>query len=67
MNGVIKVEFQHSEGKYTLVGLDSPIPDNWKKKVTIDGKEYDTEIVYDLPNHIAIIGNGNFVGKEIVF
>lgn len=64
---MIKAEFQYSVGKYTLIGLDSPIPNNWKNKVVIDGKEYDTEIVYDLPNHIAVIGNGDFVGKEIVF
>ena len=33
----------------------------------IDGKEYLTEIVYDLPNRIAIKSKGNFVGKEVSF
>ena len=33
----------------------------------IDGKEYPTEIVYDLENCIAIKTKGNFVGKEVSF
>lgn len=33
----------------------------------IDGKEYLTEIVYDLPNRIAIKSKGDFVGKEVSF
>lgn len=33
----------------------------------IDGKEYLTEIVYDLPNCIAIKSKGDFVGKEVSF
>lgn len=33
----------------------------------IDGKEYLTEIVYDLENCIAIKTKGDFVGKEVSF
>ncbi len=32
-----------------------------------DGKEYITEIVYDLPNCIAIKTKGHFVGKEVSY
>ena len=33
----------------------------------IEGKEYPTEIIYDLPNCIAIQSKCNFVGKEAYF
>lgn len=33
----------------------------------IEGKEYPTKVVYDLPNCIAIKSKGNFVGKEVFF
>ena len=67
MSGLIKINFQYNTGKYTLLGVDSPLPPNRTDKVCIQGKEYQTEIVYDLPNHIAILGDGDFVGKEVEF
>ena len=33
----------------------------------IENKEYPTEIVYDLPNHIGIKAHGDFVGKDVTF
>lgn len=63
-----KVEFQHYTGKHTLIGLTNEIPAQWNgNKVFIAGKEYDTEIVYDLPNHIAVVGSGEFLNQEVNF
>lgn len=64
---MIRIIEQLKTGKYTLLALDSPPPNHWDKKVEIEGTEYETEIVYDLPNHIAVIGSGEFKGKEIIF
>ena len=56
-----KVDFQHTTGNgLTLIGFDEDIP----KDLLSD---YKTEIVYDLPNHIAIHGEGDFLGKEVEF
>ena len=33
----------------------------------IESKEYPTEIVYDLPNHIGIKAHGDFIGKDVTF
>lgn len=64
-----KIEFQHTTGNgLTLLGLDEIDPkDSYSSKVRIDGKDYKTEIVYDLANHIAIRGDGDFLNKEIQF
>lgn len=37
------------------------------KYAIIEGVKYNTEIVYDLPNHIAIKAHGDFVGKTVTF
>ena len=64
----MKVEFQHSTGRSTLLGLSGNIPQDWRgSEVILDGERFRTEIVYDLPGHIAIIGKGDFVGKQIQF
>jgi len=64
----MKVEYQHVTGKYTLVGLSDSPPYNWKgNEVLVEGKSYKTELVYDLPKCIAVLGVGDFVGKEITF
>ena len=34
---------------------------------TINGKDYPTEPVYDMPNCIGIKAHGDFVGKDITF
>lgn len=64
---MIKIVSQIETGKHTLLQLSEGFPNTWCTEATIDGKTYKTEIVYDLPNHIAIIGQGDFVGKEIHF
>lgn len=64
---MVKIEKQLNAGKYIVLCLNQPIPFDCGNKVTIDGREYETEVVYDLPNSIGILANGNFVGKEIVF
>lgn len=60
----LTIKKQLSAGKYTVLcfdNLDSFPPTN---TVKIDGVEYKTEIVYDLPNAIGIVGNGSFEGKN---
>lgn len=52
---------------YTVLVLESPLPIGWKNRVYIDGTEYETEIVYDIPNAIAIKGKGDFEGKSVEF
>ena len=65
---MLKVTYQLATGKYTLVGLSDHLPYHWTgHEVFIEGKAYQTEIVYDLPKSIAILGAGDFVGKEIAF
>ena len=64
---MIKIVKQFDLGKYTLVAMDSPMPNKKFNKVKINEKEYKTEIAYDLDNSIGIIGKDNFVGKEITF
>lgn len=62
-----KVRDQISDGHYTIIILDSPIPASWRDRVVIDGIEYKTEIVYDMENSLAIVGSGSFIGKEVQF
>ena len=64
---MVKIEKQLNAGKYTVLCLNQPIPFECGNKVTIDGREYEAEIVYDLPNSIGILATGSFVGKDIVF
>ena len=64
----MKIEFAYNTGKNTLLGLSDDIPTSWKgKEVIISGNKYSTEMVYDLPKHIAIVGDGDFEGKEVEF
>lgn len=62
-----KITKQLGVGKYTLIELDSEIPNTKFNKAIIENKEYELEIAYDLKNSIGIVGKGNFVGKEIIF
>lgn len=64
---MIKVKSQLEVGKYTVLTLDSNIPYSKENEVIIDGKTFQTEIVYDMPNSIGIIAHGDFIGKEIKF
>lgn len=62
-----KIITQLEVGKYTLLELDSTLPLKKYNKIVIEGKEYSTEIAYDLQNSIAVLAKGNFVGKEVSF
>ena len=64
----IFIEFIHHSLKNTLVGISEEIPQSWQgEKVIIEGIEYEATPVYDLANHIAIVGNAGELGQEIVF
>lgn len=62
-----KVEKQLPAGKFTVLIFNSFSLNELKNKgfILVDGKRYETEIVYDLPNAIGIVGHGNFVGKYV--
>ncbi len=64
----IFIEFIYHSEKNTLIGISEEIPRNWQgRRVIIEGQEYETTPVYDLPNHIAIVGNVGELGQEIIF
>ena len=52
---------------YTVLVLENSLSKGWKNGVYIDGTEYETEIVYDIPNAIAVKGKGDFEGKSVEF
>lgn len=52
---------------YTVLVLKEPIPKWWKKGVRINNTEYETDIVYDIPNAICVKGKGNFKDKFVEF
>lgn len=54
-------------GKYTALELNEDIPLKKYSKYRIEGKEYEPVPVYDLPKHIAIEGEGEFVGNTVEF
>ncbi len=62
-----KIISQWSIGKYTTLEMDRELPMEKYTKFRIDGKEYEPVPVYDLPNHIAIEAQGNFIGKTVEF
>ena len=62
-----RINDQFTVSKYTVLLFDELHVTGSGKTVLIDGKTYPTEIVFDLPNSIAIIGQGEYVGKEAVF
>lgn len=64
---MIKIKSQLEVGKYTVLILDSNIPYSRGSEVVINGRTFQTEIVYDIPNSIGIIAHGDFIGKEIKF
>ncbi len=64
---MIKIIKQLDAGKYTVLCLNAPVPNTNFRKLSIDEKEYESVIVYDLPESIAIEAKGDFVGKEIIF
>lgn len=62
-----KILSQWQVGKYTALELDGDIPMKNYSKYRIDGQEYKSIPVYDLPKHIAIEEKGDFVGKTVEF
>lgn len=52
---------------YTVLFLSECIPNMAFRTLVIDGVEYKPEIVYDLDASIAIIAEGDFIGKVIEF
>ncbi len=62
-----RINDQFTVAKYTVLLFDELHVTGSGKKVTIDGKTYSTEVVFDLPNSIAIIGQGEYIGKDAAF
>ena len=62
-----RINDQFTVSKYTVLLFDELRLTGSGKTVTIDGKTYTTEMVFDLPNSIAIIGQGEYIGKDDVF
>lgn len=55
-------------GKYRLLTLKGSIPNELKGYASINDEIYPTEIVYDMPNSIAVVCSKNvpsFVGYEL--
>lgn len=61
----MKIISQLSAGDYTVIDVSEKT--NFGKYAIIEGVKYNTEIVYDLPNHIAIKAQGDFIGKTVTF
>ncbi len=56
------------EGKYKLLVVDEKPSMAGISKYTIDGKDYDPIIAYDMPRGIAIANTPeSLVGKEVLF
>lgn len=51
---------------HTVLSFDAPLPKK-RDKVRIENRIYKTEIVYDMPNSIGIIGKVDAAGKEAEF
>lgn len=65
MNKIIK---QLPCDNYAVLILDSSPPSCWNTKtVVVDGVAYESEIVYDLENAIAVPAKGDFIGKTVEF
>lgn len=61
----LKIISQLPAGEYTVIEVSEKT--YFGKYAIIEGVKYCTEIVYDLPNHIAIKTQGDFVGKTVTF
>lgn len=62
-----KVVSEWKIGKYTALELDQRPPIKPYHKYRIDGKEYDIVPIYDIPNHIAVESESDFLGKTVEF
>ena len=67
MHPVRKIKSELCIDRYTALQLEGGIPKESHTKYVIDGIVYDIVPVYDLPDHIAIIASGGFVGKTVEF
>jgi hypothetical protein len=65
--GMRKIINQMNIGKYAALELSDDLPMNSYTKYRIAGKIYNIVPVYDLPRHIAIEAQGDFVGKTVEF
>lgn len=61
----MKIISQLPAAEYTVIEVSEK--NYFGKYAIIEGSKYNTEIVYDLPNHIAIKALGDFVGKTVTF
>lgn len=64
---MIKVVDQVETGQCTVLFLNAAVPFVNFKKISIGGKEYFPEIVYDMDKSIAVKAKGNFTGEEVTF
>ncbi len=64
---MIKIINQLDAGKHTVLFLNAALPQKNFKKIEIDGREYQPEVVYDMPNALAVSEKETFVGKAINF
>lgn len=63
-----KVISQWKVGKYLVLNLNQKLPSESYTRYRIDGEEYDSVPVYDLPGNIAIeTKERDFVGKNVEF
>lgn len=61
----MKIVKQLPAGEYTVIEVSEKT--SFGNYAVIDGKEYATEIAYDLPNCIGIKGSEDFAGKDVSF
>ena len=64
---MITIVDQVAVKNYIVLFLSESLPNRAYNTLLIDGVEYKPEIVYDLDASIAIIAEGDFIGKEIKF
>ena len=62
-----RIRDQFTVSKYTILLFDELCITGSGKTIKIDDKSYSTEMVFDLPNSIAIIGHGEYIGKDAGF
>lgn len=61
----MKIVNQIPLGDYTVIEVSEG--NYFGNFASIDDKEIETELTYDLPNCIALKAKGDFVGKDVTF
>ena len=64
---MITIVDQATLKNYTVLFLSESLPNRAYNTLLFDGVEYKPEIVYDLDASIAIIAEGDFIGKVTEF